>query len=136
MDGLRRLMKDKPVLGWAVAAVAIAAAAYFAMSRGPRDQAYTPDMMRQIITIRFADTGDTIDIPRGTLLRDIARGGKVIDPTRGIVNPKTGQPTGFPFDKNEWEAMVARINKDMKAIQAKHPGMVPVVEQTPAEGGK
>jgi hypothetical protein len=28
----------------------------------------------------------------------------------GIINPKTGKPTGFPFDKDEWSEWIARIN--------------------------
>ncbi len=132
MDGIRRVMREKPIVGWVVAAVAIAVAVYFALDRGATEQAYTPEMMREMVTIRFADSGDTVEIPRGKLLRDMAMGGKVLDTNVGVVNPKTGQATGFPYDKSDWEAMVARINRDIKAIQAKHPGSVPVVNQEPA----
>lgn len=133
MDALRRLLRERPIVGWIVAAIAIAVAVYFAFFSAPRNTMYAPDMMRQMVTIRFSDTEDTIEIPRGTLLRDMARGGKTIDPTQGIINPKTGKPTGFPFDKGEWEAMVARINKDLESVRKKHPGMTP---QAPPDSGR
>jgi hypothetical protein len=118
--GLRDEINQRPWLGWILAGVATLVAVYFVFFARPRGGVYTPDQMTQIVTIRFTDTGDTIDIPRGRLISDMILQGGPIDPTRGVVNPKTGQPTGFPFNKADWEAMIEQLNREIRA--AKGPG--------------
>ena len=112
MANLRELLNKKPWLGWSVAGAAMCVAVYFAWRSNNVKGEYTTERMTQTLTIRFTDTGDTMEIARGRLMRDLMLAGGHIDPSKGIINPKTNQPTGFPFDKADWETMVAQINRD------------------------
>ncbi len=112
MANVRELINKKPWLGWSVAGAAMCVAAYFAWRSNSVKGEYTTERMTQNVTIRFTDTGDTMEIARGRLMRDLMMTGGPLDPTKGIINPKTNQPTGFPFDKADWETMVKQINRD------------------------
>jgi len=67
--------------------------------------------MTDMVTIKFADTGDEIEIARGRLDKEL-RGRPDFDPSKGVINPKTGAATGFPFDKKEWESWLGRIKQE------------------------
>lgn len=120
MPGFRQQLSEKPWIGWCVAAVLFAAAAYMFITRSStKNVEYGPDYMTQMVTVKFADTGDEMELPRGrfeVMLRSINQG--QLDPTKGIINPKTNQPTGFLFDKGEWQESVARINRERAATAA------------------
>lgn len=124
----RKSIVKKPWVGWAVAAGCLGLAAYFHFGRGSGADLYTPESMTEMVTIKFTDTGEEMEIPRGRLDKMLRERGSKLDPTQGVTNPKTGQPTGFPFNKNEWEKWIARINKDKEeAGQLKLPaGKQPV----------
>jgi hypothetical protein len=126
MRNFRSHAAKKPLLGWAVAAVCVGLTVVLWVRRGSTEDFYSPDRMQEMVTIKFTDTGDEIEMPRGRLDRELRRSGGVLDPSKGVVNPKTGQPTGFPFNKNEWEQWIKRINEERAAVQA----------ATPAAGNK
>jgi hypothetical protein len=86
-----------------------------------------------MVTIRFTDTEDEMTIPRGRLDKELRRQGDHLDPSQGYINPKTNKPTGFLFDKAEWEAMIARINKDKEEAKL-HP--TSAFSSAPATSGK
>ncbi len=118
MAGIREAMQRKPWIGWALSVVLLAAAAYFYVSRGRNLSAYNPDRMRESVTVKYADTGDEVQMPRGRFeraLRESQQG--AMDPAKGLINPKSGQPTGFLFDKTDWDETVARINKERAQLQ-------------------
>lgn len=110
---LREALNARPWMGWAVAGAFLVIALVVAM-RGftAAPDAYSPERMSEIVTIRFTDTGDTMDIPRGRLIKLLAEQRKTLDVNQGLINPKTNQPTGFPFDKDDWAQLIARINED------------------------
>jgi hypothetical protein len=109
---LREFLNKAPWAGWVTAGIVFLAAA-FLFFRGQRsDDPYNPDRMREMVTIRFTDTGEEITMPRGTMDKQLRHQGAHLDPSKGIINPKTGQATGFLFDKKEWDAMIARINNE------------------------
>lgn len=113
MNRIRQFMRDKPWIGWVVALFALAGAGVIIFKQQTTTGMYDPESMTQIITIKFLDTGDEVEIPRGrvdTMLREQQSG--VVDPSKGLLNPKTGQPTGFPIDKRNWDAWIKRINED------------------------
>lgn len=116
---IREALRQKPWLGWAVAAIVIALAAWNTFRGRAGDSPYSPDSMQEIVTIKFTDTGDEIEIPRGRLDKELRGRGDKLDPLQGLVNPKTGQATGFPYSKRDWEGMITRINKEKELIRAK-----------------
>lgn len=125
MPSLRQQLNDKPWIGWCVAGVilVVAVVVYFARSSNSSME-YGQEYMTQMVTVKFADTGEEMELPRGRfekMLRDSAGG--ELDATKGLINPKTNQPTGFLFNKSDWDKTVERINRERKEINAQ--GAVP-----------
>jgi hypothetical protein len=113
-----RQMLNKPWVGWAMFALLLGAAVFYFLRGGRGTDPYTPERMQETVTIRFTDTNDEIEMTRGQLDKELRRRGDTLDPTQGIINPKTGAPTGFLFNKSEWETMVARINAEKAEIRS------------------
>ena len=118
MPDLREELNKRPWLGWIVAGVLLVVAVAVYLSRTGNDDPYSPERMTEMVTIKFTDTGEEMEIPRGRLDLQLRQTGGKLDPTKGLINPKTGQPTGFPFSKSEWEDMCARINASREAMGA------------------
>ncbi len=115
MASPRELLNKSPWMGWALAGVLLLLAGYLYLSRGKNTVAYSPDSMKEMVTIKFADTGDEILMPRGRFERQLREGAQgTLDASRGLINPKTQQPTGFLFNKSDWDETIARINKERK----------------------
>ncbi len=109
-------MRAYPWIGWTIAAIALGVAAYMYFGQQGDIDPYNPDRMKQMVSVKFTDTGEVIELPRGRFERQLRdTNGGLLDPTKGITNPKTGQPTGFLFDKSDWEEVVARINGERTA---------------------
>ena len=114
---IREFLNKAPWAGWAVAGALLLASA-FLFFRGQRGtDPYSPERMQEMVTIRFTDTGEEVTMPRGAMDKQLRYQGEKLDPSKGIINPKTGQPTGFLFDKEEWEEMVARINAEKEQFR-------------------
>lgn len=124
MDGLRDWLKKNPAVGWTVALIACAVAVYFAVFARSSGGQYMPDQMTEMVTIKFSDDGETMELPRGRLIRELMRSGHSLDPSKGVTNPKTGQPTGFPYNKNDWEQMLKQIAQDRAESAARHGGQL------------
>ncbi|MFZ4574489.1 MAG: hypothetical protein ACOYN0_08835 [Phycisphaerales bacterium] len=112
MNMVRELLAKNPWIGWIFAVMFLGLAVFIYFKRSGSDDPYSPDRMVELVTIKFVDTGDEIQIPRGRLDKELRGRGGSLNPEEGIINPKTGKPTGFPFDKDEWSEWIARINKD------------------------
>jgi hypothetical protein len=119
MPNLRSLLKDSPWLGWVVAALCLGVAGYMTFRQFRPADVMSPERMRDVLTIRYADTGEVVEIPRGRLDKMLRTQGGLLDPNVGLINPKTNQPTGFLFNKDEWNDLVGRINADKKAMGIK-----------------
>lgn len=118
MDKIREYLRRSPWMGWVVAGLLLAASAYFYLGRGGGDP-YSQKRLTSMVTIKYTDTGDEVDIPWGRVEKELRlRDGK-LDPSKGLINPKTGAATGFPFSKNEWEEACARINREAEEIAAR-----------------
>ncbi len=118
MAGIREMLQKSPWLGWAVAGVLLVTAVVLLMRGGGGSSPYSQERMTEMVTIKFTDTGEEVEMPRGRfemMLRD-RRG--LVDPSAGIINPSTNQPTGFLFKKSEWEETVKRINEEKKRAAA------------------
>jgi hypothetical protein len=118
LDGIRESMAKKPWIGWTLALVLLAVAVVLWVTRGGGGSPYSPERMQETLTVRFTDTDEVVKISRGQLDRELRRRGDRVDPSQGIVNPKTGKPTGFLVDEDEWSAMIERINKQKEEIRA------------------
>ncbi|MBI1189159.1 MAG: hypothetical protein GC200_00535 [Tepidisphaera sp.] len=129
--GVREVINKKPWLGWTLAGVLFAVMVYMFVRGGRNTDPYSPERMTEMVTIRFADTGDEMTIPRGRMDKMLRERGSSLDPNEGIINPKTGKPTGFLFNKKEWDEWVKRIN-DEKAAAKTNSGktVAPVPRET------
>ena len=117
-DKFREAMAVKPWIGWVVALFILAIAAAVFFMRGRSESVYSPDRMKEILTIRYTDTDEVVEVPRGRLEKMMREGGSSLDPSQGIINPKTGKATGFLVDADDWKEMVARINQEKEAARA------------------
>ncbi len=118
MPSVRETLNKSPWIGWTLAFVLLAASAYLYFTRGSDVNAYNPERMREFVTVKYADTGETEKMPRGKFERALREANKgQLDGSKGLVNPKTGQPSGFLFDKDDWDTTIARINEERKRLQ-------------------
>lgn len=121
--GIRDEMNQKPWMGWVVAALLFCVAAFFAwrsLNRG--GDMYSGSSMTEIVTIKFTDTEDTMEMPRGRLIKLLLDQGGKLDPGKGLINPKTQQPTGFLFNKPEWDRMIQQLNADRESSEPVNTG--------------
>lgn len=141
MNTIRELLAKNPWIGWIFAAMFLGLAVFIYMKRSGSDDPYSPDRMVELVTIKFVDTGDEIQIPRGRLDKELRGRGGSLNPEEGIINPKTGKPTGFPFDKDEWSQWIARINQEKteagaattnKVVRPESPAQLPATAPAPA----
>ena len=141
MNTIRELLAKNPWIGWIFAAMVLGLAVFIYMKRSGSDDPYSPDRMVELVTIKFVDTGDEIQIPRGRLDKELRGRGGSLNPEEGIINPKTGKPTGFPFDKDEWSEWIARINQEKteagaattnKVVRPDAPAQLPAAAPAPA----
>src|SRR5262245_29275430 len=114
MPQWRETLNSKPWIGWAFAGVMLVVCAWVLLRQFTSGtDTYDPARMTEFVTVMYTDTGETEEIPRGRLIKMLLdQGGGKIDPTKGIINPKTKQPTGFLYNKAEWESLVKQLNDD------------------------
>jgi hypothetical protein len=110
---IREAINKNPLVGWGVAAVALAAAAVFAVTRGGDSDGPLTDK----VTILFTDTNEKIEMRRGELEMKLLERAGPVDATKGIINPATNQPTGVILNEGDWKRTVEKLNA-MKAAAA------------------
>lgn len=116
MNKLRELLQKSPWIGWAVAGVILAIAVYLYFRGGAANDPYNPARLTQTVSIRFADTGEVVEMRRGEMEKDLRSRAGRLDPGAGIINPKTGLATGFPYSKSDWEKTIERLNAEKEAV--------------------
>lgn len=127
---LREFLNARPWIGWAFSGVLLLVCVYILYSRmNPVGDEYSGDRMTQMVTIKYMDTGKEEQMPRGRLIKMLLDQGGTIDATKGIINPETKAPTGFIYDKEDWEALVKQLNADRAEAQKAKPAA-----GTPAKG--
>jgi hypothetical protein len=132
MQSLRRFIENHPKAGWGLAALLLLVAAVFLATRIIHKT--ETDELTQIITIRDSETGDTWQVPRGVMEKELYLRHYPVDPNQGLINPKTGKPNGFPVDA--WKQTVARINGERSQVEGKLQGNAkPPTPPQPAGGG-
>lgn len=118
---VRDYLKKHPMLGWGLCLVLLGVTAWLWLGRGGGESPLSTDRMQEMVTIRYADTGETAQMPRGRFEKMLRDAGTKLDPLQGLTNPKTGKPTGFLFDQQEWEQAIARVNEQIDRARAKLP---------------
>jgi hypothetical protein len=111
MAGLREVMRQNPMIGWAIAAVLMLLAAVMFVSRLSR--ADETDQLTAMVTIRCSETGEEWEVPRGVMEKMLYLRKPPLNPNEGLPNPKTGKLTGFPVDS--WKETIERINAEVAA---------------------
>jgi hypothetical protein len=113
--GLLQELRKRPIIGMVAAAVLSAIAVVLVM-RVLLTQDRT-ERLGQDVIIKCIETGDEWTMNRGMMELELARmsATKNLDPSEGLINPKTGKPTGFPFNKSEWDELIQRINQQRQA---------------------
>ena len=109
---MREYLRKQPMLGWALAAVLMLVAAY---SLWRNFQSGDIAQLTQNVTIRCSETGETWQVPRGVIEKQLYQRPYPVNPNEGLINPKTGKATGFPVD--DWKQTIERINNEIKALQ-------------------
>jgi hypothetical protein len=117
MQRIRNFVNKSPWAGWAVAFFVLGVAVWMFVRGGKTDDPYDPERMQEIVHIRFSDTNEEITMPRGQLDKMLRRRGENVSAAEGIINPKTGAATGFPYNKDDWDGMIARINAEKEAVR-------------------
>jgi hypothetical protein len=88
------------------------------LSDPPRESV---EYLSEEVVVVCEETGDEWTISRAKLERDLYMRQGMIDPSQGIANPNTGQPTGFPSNREkEWDRVIERINAQKKSIQERN----------------
>lgn len=142
MERIRQFMREKPWAGWLVALVILAAAGTIIYRQNQSAGRFTPASMQEYVTIKYMDTGEEVRLPRGRVDKMLRDQGGPLDPSKGLVNPATGQPTGFLIDREDWDSWIQRINEDRdrlgsdKVKPVNQPGRNPPTAPTPPTAPK
>jgi hypothetical protein len=111
---MRRLIEEKPWIGWTIAAVMLLGGLYMVgrlfLGGGGADS------LTEHVVIVYEDTGEESKVLRGTLQRILLSEAvnAPLNPAQGLTNPKTGKKTGFPQDRAMWEGLVRDVNEAVK----------------------
>jgi hypothetical protein len=135
LGSVREFLNKSPWIGWALALVLLGASTFFFIRGRRNPDPYSPDNMKQMVTIRFTDTEDEMTIPLGRLDKELRQRGDHLDPTVGYINPKTNKPTGFLVAKKQWDEIIERINKEKEEAK-KNPNSSAFSPAPPPAGKK
>ena len=116
LSKLRDLIQQSPRLGWLTAVLLLIVVVFLVLRMRSGSGTYSYERMAQEVRIRCAETGEEWTMPRGRMEADLLARAGVIDPNQGIVNPKTGRPTGFPV--TEWRQTIDRLNAAKQELAA------------------
>jgi hypothetical protein len=115
---IRDAINKNPAIGWGVAGALLMVALGLYVFRGtPPEQVLT-----EKVTIHFTDTDERVEMRRGEIEKQLMGRVGPLDPSQGIVNPKTGATSGVIVSTREWEAMIKTINQYKDAAKTAHKG--------------
>lgn len=141
MASIRDTLKEKPWIGYVLIIALFAGAGYFFIKANRPRGAYSPERLREKVTIRFSDTKEEITMGRGDFERQLRlQSTGLIDPNMGLLNPKTNQYTGILVDTDGWNQTVNRINEERRKLgsvevtRSKRPDAP--VQALPADGSQ
>lgn len=120
MIQIRAILKN-PATGWSIALLAVGFAVWMLIRSLTAASPYDPARTTQEVTIRFTDTGEEVKMSRGRFEKELRGSGRELKLEEGIMNPKTGKPTGFLVAADEWKETVDRLNLERSDAQAASP---------------
>ncbi|MBX3389500.1 MAG: hypothetical protein KF691_08605 [Phycisphaeraceae bacterium] len=120
MNAIRNILKN-PVVGWSLAGIAIIFAAWTFIRSLTARSPYDPARMTENVTIRYMDTGEEVQMPRGRFEKELRSVGRALKPDEGVINPKTGKPTGVLVAAAEWKETVERLNAERQMVKENSP---------------
>jgi len=114
---MREVLEKKPWIGATIVVLLIGSAVLLYIMRRPGAGSESQERLLENITIRCSQTGQEWQIPRGKMISGLrgASASARLDPNVGLVNPATKKPTGFPVDRDEWNQLIERLNKERDA---------------------
>ncbi len=121
---MRDLLRKNPWIGWTLCGVLFLACGFLWWDRSRGGSPFSPERMQEMVSIKYTDTGEVATMPRGRFEKLLREGGTKLDPSKGLINPKTGQPTGFLFNQKEWDESIARVNSAIDRARANLPESV------------
>jgi hypothetical protein len=115
---LRKIQETSPALMWMIVGVLLTVGVYLIVRQFTLQS--SQEALGAEVIIRFEDTGEEIKLQRGRLERLMLEQGvnEALDPTKGLINPKTNKPTGFPINRDYWNQLVHAVNDAMKRTTA------------------
>jgi len=115
-----REMLAKPAVGWSVAGLAVLLA-LFMFWNSTRNSTYDLARLSEKVTVRFTDTDDEIVLVRAEFEKQLRSTPGKLSTSAGIINPKTGKPTGILVATRDWQEVVDRINEERTWAQQNSP---------------
>lgn len=120
MEKLRELF-SKPAIGWIVAGFAILVAVYFLVASLRSNSTYDLARLSETVTVRFTDTNDEIQLTRAEFEKQLRAMPGTLSTASGIMNPKSGKPTGILVATREWAEVVSRLNEEREWAKQNSP---------------
>jgi len=117
LNRVRELLKNGAI-GWTVAGLCLLLALTFLYRAMFATNTYDLARLSEEVTVRFTDTDDEIKLRRGEFEKRLRQQPEALSKTAGLINPKTGKPTGILVATREWEETVDRLNEERE--WAKH----------------
>lgn len=120
MNRLRTLLQS-PTIGWSAAGLCLLLALFLLFRSVFSSSPYDLSKLSEVVTVRFTDTNDEITLTRGEFEKQLREVQGVLTKEKGILNPKTGQPSGILVATREWTETVNRINQEKEWARQNSP---------------
>lgn len=122
--------------GWTIASACLLFAIYMLLRGWLSPSPYDLAKLSETVTVRFTDTNDELTLTRGEFEKRLREVPGDLNATTGIMNPKTGKPSGILVATREWEETVNRINQEKQWARQNSPFGGPPQGAAPAGSGK
>lgn len=114
MDELKRLLQERKWLVYAAIGVAVLFVGFwgYRIVFGGNDGLMTSESLAEDVTVKFTDTGESIKMPRGDVVRQLLDrpGNTPLPETTRVGHPKTGVQTGIVGSDSTWKKFIDEIN--------------------------
>lgn len=117
LNTLRHLLGQSKPATYGLIAILVVGVLFFIFRGGSSGDPYSLSNMTRVVSVKFADTGEKVEMRWGEIETEIIRRPGMPSETEGLVNPKTGKLTGFPTDREAWIQMIERLRKTKAAYQ-------------------
>jgi hypothetical protein len=113
---LKHLYQERKWLFNAAAGVLLLCVAFwgYRLVFAKADGLMTSESLAADVSVTFSDTGETIKMPRGDVIRQLLDrpGSAPLAPTERIGHPKTGKQTGMVGSESAWKKLIDEVNTE------------------------